>query len=64
MVGDNMTPIMIGIGIILVIVGIAALFIPALTRLINFPGNERIKALVVIVVGIIFSVVGYLYTFE
>lgn len=59
-----MTPLVIGIGIILVIVGIAALFIPALARFINVPGNERIKALVVIVVGIILSAAGYLYTFE
>jgi hypothetical protein len=56
-----MNALMVGIGIILVILGIAATFLPALTRVINIPGNERIKAIGVVIVGIIFVAIGYFY---
>ena len=53
--------LMIGVGILVSILGILAFFIPALTKIVNFPGNERTKALVALIVGIIISVIGYLY---
>jgi hypothetical protein len=59
--GDSMNTLVFGIGILLVILGIVATFVPALTRVINIPGNERIKAIGVIIVGIIFAAVGYFY---
>jgi hypothetical protein len=45
----------------LVIVGIVALFIPAIARVINIPGNEKIKSIGVIVVGIVMLLLGYFY---
>lgn len=53
--------LVIGIGILVSILGILAFFIPVLTKVINFPGNERMKALAALIVGIIISVIGYLY---
>jgi sorbitol-specific phosphotransferase system component IIC len=58
---DQVAAFMIGVGILISILGILAFFIPALTKIINFPGNERIKALAALIAGIIISVIGYLY---
>jgi hypothetical protein len=55
-----MIPILFGAGIIVMILGIAALFIPALTRIINVPGNEKIKAIGALIVGIIITIYGYI----
>jgi hypothetical protein len=54
--------VFIGIGIFLIILGIVALFIPAIARVINIPGNEKIKSIGVIVVGIIMLLLGYFYS--
>lgn len=54
--------VLIGIGIFLIILGIVALFIPAIARVINIPGNEKIKSIGVIVVGIIMLLLGYFYS--
>lgn len=59
--GDDMYALVVGIGIFLIILGIVALLVPALARVINIPGNEKIKALGVIIVGIIFAVYGYFF---
>lgn len=53
--------VLIGIGIFLIILGIVALFIPAIARVINIPGNEKIKSIGVIIVGIIMLLLGYFY---
>lgn len=58
---DQVAAFMIGVGILVSILGILAFFIPALTKIINFPGNERMKALAALIAGIIISVIGYLY---
>lgn len=58
---NQVAAIMIGIGILVSILGILGFFIPALTKIMNFPGNERTKALATLIVGIIISVIGYLY---
>jgi hypothetical protein len=55
-----MIGIVVGLGILVLILGIATLFLPSLARVINFPGNEKIKATVVIIVGIILIVYGYI----
>ena len=57
-----MIGIVIGLGILVLILGIATLFFPSLARIINFPGNERIKAIAVIIVGIILIVCGFIYS--
>lgn len=54
--------LVVGLGILVIILGIAALFVPALARVINIPGNERIKALGAVIAGIVITVIGYLYT--
>lgn len=56
-----MNALIFGIGIILMIFGVVALIIPALTKIINMPGNEKIKAIGVVIAGIIIAVYGYMY---
>lgn len=56
-----MESIIVLIGIVLIILGIVALFIPAIARFINIPGNEKIKSIGVIVVGIVMLLLGYFY---
>jgi uncharacterized membrane protein HdeD (DUF308 family) len=56
-----MESLIVLVGIVLVIVGIVALFIPAIARVINIPGNEKIKSIGVIVVGIVMLLLGYFY---
>ena len=55
-----MIPIVVGAGVIVVLLGVGALFLPALTRIINIPGNEKIKAIGAIIVGIIIASIGYI----
>ncbi|MGC1121486.1 MAG: hypothetical protein WBA22_10375 [Candidatus Methanofastidiosia archaeon] len=49
------------LGIFMIILGIVAFFIPAIARLVSFPGNEKIKSIAVIAGGIIVLLVGYFY---
>jgi len=56
---DTMMIIVFGIGILLALIGIIAFFVPAVTRIIDIPGNERIKAIVAVIVGVIISYIGY-----
>ncbi|MBU7015200.1 MAG: hypothetical protein HXS52_03615 [Theionarchaea archaeon] len=56
-----MEPIVTLVGIFVIILGIAALFLPAIARFINFPGNEKVKSIGVIVVGVIMVLLGYFY---
>ena len=46
------------IGVIVLLVGIAAFFNPNLTRWINFPGGPKIKAIGAAISGIIFIIIG------
>lgn len=55
--------IVFGIGILLALIGIIAFFVPAVTRIIDIPGNERIKAIVAVIVGVIISYIGYVSLF-
>ena len=52
---------LVGIGILLAVIGIVALFVPTLARIISAPGNEKIKAIVTIIAGIIVAVNGYIF---
>ncbi|MBU7011345.1 MAG: hypothetical protein HXS46_11700 [Theionarchaea archaeon] len=56
-----MNALIFGIGIIMMIFGVAALIVPALTKIINMPGNEKIKAIGVVIVGLVIAVYGYMY---
>jgi len=53
--------IMILIGILLVILGIATFFVPKLEDFINFPGSRSVKAVAIIIIGIILIVAGKIY---
>lgn len=54
-----MIPLLIGIGILLVILGIAAFFVPGVSKIINVPGSERAKAFVVLIIGMILIIYEY-----
>ena len=56
-----MNTLLFGIGILVILIGILALFVPSLTKVINIPGNEKIKAIGAIIVGIILTAIGYIY---
>ena len=45
----------------MVILGIATFFIPKLENLINFPGSRSVKAVAVIIIGIILIAAGKTY---
>ena len=53
--------ILIVVGILMVILGIATFFIPKLENLINFPGSRSVKAVAVIIIGIILIAAGKTY---
>jgi len=53
--------IMILIGIFLAMLGIIAFFVPKVANVINFPGSRSVKAVAVIIIGIIIIVVGKIY---
>jgi hypothetical protein len=46
------------IGSLVTILGIIALFVPKLTRIINAPGGPRLKAIIAIITGIIIMLIG------
>jgi hypothetical protein len=55
-----MDTLVFAIGIVLILFGIGGLFIPGLTRAINIPGNEKVKAIGALIIGIIIAVYGYI----
>jgi uncharacterized protein YjeT (DUF2065 family) len=55
-----MNTLAFAVGIVLILFGIGGLFMPGLTRLINIPGNEKIKAIGALIIGIIIAVFGYI----
>ena len=50
--------ILIIVGIIVIIIGIAAFLNPNFSRLINAPGGPRLKASIAMIVGIIIFLIG------
>jgi hypothetical protein len=50
--------ILIVVGIIVIIIGIAAFLNPNFSRLINAPGGPRLKASIAMIVGIIILLIG------
>ena len=53
--------ILLMIGIIVILIGIAAIINPNIARIINAPGGPRIKAIVAIIAGLILLVVGFIF---
>ena len=50
--------IIIIVGIIVIIIGLAAFINPNFSRLINFPGSPRFKASIAFIIGIIIIIIG------
>jgi hypothetical protein len=50
--------ILIVVGIIVIIIGIAAFLNPNFSRLINAPGSPRLKASIAMIVGVIILLIG------
>ena len=52
--------IFIIVGGLVAIIGIAAFFLPSLTKIINFPGGPKIKAIATAIIGIILIITGFI----
>ena len=52
--------VVIIIGIIVTIIGIATFINPNFAKLINFPGSPQLKAIVAIIVGLIILIFGFI----
>ena len=50
--------IMIVIGVIIILIGIAAFLNPNFARIINAPGGPKIKGIIALTVGIIILLIG------
>jgi len=46
------------VGLLTAIIGISSFFIPGLTRIINAPGGPILKAIIAVIIGIIFILLG------
>jgi len=46
------------VGALVALLGVLTFFIPALERIINAPGGPRMKALIALIIGLIFLIVG------
>ena len=49
------------VGVIVILVGLAAFINPNFSRLINAPGSPRLKASIAIIVGVIILIIGFIY---
>ncbi len=50
--------ITIAVGTIITLIGILSIFFPIITKIINLPGNERLKSITAIITGIIIIIIG------
>jgi hypothetical protein len=50
--------IFIIVGVIVTFIGILSIFFPGITKIINAPGNERIKSIIAIIIGLILLIIG------
>jgi len=50
--------ILVVLGIIVTLIGALSFIFPGLTRIINAPGNEKIKSIVATIAGIILLITG------
>jgi len=58
---ESLNYITIALGVIITLIGILSFIFPGLTRIINAPGNERIKSIIATIIGIIIIIVGLFY---
>ena len=61
---ETVNIILIIVGAIVTLIGIAGFFNPNFTRLINFPGGPKLKAIGAIVIGIIVIILGFIFKFS
>jgi hypothetical protein len=47
-------------GIIVALIGLGAILNPNIARIINAPGGPRLKALIAIIIGIIFVIISFI----
>ena len=52
--------VLLVLGIIVIIIGLAAFFIPNFAGLINAPGGPKLKAVIAFIVGIIFVILSFI----
>ena len=52
--------ILVVVGVIVTIIGVAGFLNPNFTKIINAPGGPRLKAIIAIIIGIIILTVGLL----
>jgi hypothetical protein len=55
---ENINIVLIIVGALLTLLGALTIFIPNLSRIINVPGGPKLKAIVLIIIGLILIVVG------
>jgi len=55
--------IIIIVGAIVTLIGVLSIFFPALTKIINAPGGERLKSIIATVIGIILIIIGFFINF-
>lgn len=51
------------IGLIVILIGLAAFFNPNFARIINAPGSPRLKAVIAMVVGVIIIIISLIVQF-
>jgi hypothetical protein len=51
------------VGIIVILIGLAAFFNPNFARIINAPGSPRLKAIIAMVVGVIIVTISLIVQF-
>ena len=55
---ETVNTVLIIVGALLTLLGALTIFIPNLSRIINVPGGPKLKAIVLIIIGLILIVVG------
>ena len=50
--------IFIILGVIIAMIGALSIIFPGLTRIINAPGDPRLKSIIAIIVGVIILIIG------
>ncbi len=50
--------VLIVVGFIVIIIGIAAFLNPNFARIINAPGSPRLKAIIALIIGVIIIIIG------
>ena len=58
---ETVNLIVIVVGIIVAIIGVAAILNPNFARIINAPGGPRLKGAIALIIGVIILIVGLVY---